>query len=64
MWRSHALFKNTVEGVWKKQINGCKMFQIVQKLKILKKALKQLHSQYFSNMLEEVQSLRDKLQRE
>lgn len=35
-------------------IMGCKMFQIVIKMKVLKGALKQLNNQYFTNILNEV----------
>jgi len=36
-----------------KTINGCKMFQIVKKLKLLKKELKVLNTQFFRNVVAE-----------
>lgn len=34
-------------------INGCKMFQIVKKLKLLKKELKMWNTQFFRNLIAE-----------
>ncbi|XP_060182632.1 uncharacterized protein LOC132612434 [Lycium barbarum] len=39
---------------WQKQIAGCKMYQIVRKMKLLKGELRKLHSATFSNILNEV----------
>lgn len=37
------------------------MYQVVQKLKMLKRELKKLHSKHFSKIMEEVDNLREKL---
>lgn len=63
MWSSHNQFIKIVEDVWQKQIKGCKMFQIVKKMKMLKKDMKNLHSQHFSKIMEEVDNLRENLQK-
>ena len=37
MWKLDDNFEATVEGVWRLQLNGNKMFKVVSKLKLLKK---------------------------
>lgn len=61
MWRSNDNFQKMVEECWQKQIKGCTMYQVVQKLKMLKRELKKLHSKHFSKIMEEVDNLREKL---
>ncbi|XP_059288638.1 uncharacterized protein LOC132041992 [Lycium ferocissimum] len=55
-------FHKVVEHGWCTDIAGYKMFQVVQKLKMLKSNLKQLHRQHFSNIVQEQEetSLRPK----
>lgn len=43
MWANSLKFLGLVEEVWKNQVAGIKMYQVVKKLKTLKKELKQLN---------------------
>lgn len=38
------------------------MYQLMQKLKMLKTEIRKLHTQHFANLLDEVNKLRGKLQ--
>ncbi|XP_070030434.1 uncharacterized protein [Nicotiana sylvestris] len=49
-WAQHSQFNQMVTDLWRTPIEGCKMFQIVKKLKLLKRKLRELNSQYFSNI--------------
>ena len=44
MWCQAESFAKFVNHVWQQQISGAKMFQIVSKLKLLKKDLQILHA--------------------
>lgn len=48
MWGSHPQFQDIVKEVWSTNIRGCRMFQVVQKLKLLKHRLKALHRAHYS----------------
>ncbi|XP_019266923.1 PREDICTED: uncharacterized protein LOC109244316 [Nicotiana attenuata] len=53
VWASHPNFIDIVKGVWMNEIDGCRMFQVVRKLKMLKNELKRLKKRHFSNLIEE-----------
>ncbi|XP_074300652.1 uncharacterized protein LOC141631951 [Silene latifolia] len=50
MWGQDEKFIGIVEDVWRRQIDGIPMFQIVRKLKMLRKDLKELNKEAFSNV--------------
>ncbi|XP_074288801.1 uncharacterized protein LOC141613958 [Silene latifolia] len=50
MWGHAKGFLNIVRKVWDTRIDGVKMFQIVKKLKALKRPLKELNGDRFSNI--------------
>ncbi|XP_074278255.1 uncharacterized protein LOC141601848 [Silene latifolia] len=50
MWGHAEGFLNIVRKVWDTRIDGVKMFQIVNKLKALKRPLKELNGDRFSNI--------------
>ncbi|XP_060965421.1 uncharacterized protein LOC133034368 [Cannabis sativa] len=51
MWKSHPEYDGRVNAVWKQEINGTSMYQIVQKLKILKNVFREINQKGFSNLL-------------
>lgn len=61
VWASHPMFMEKVEAVWRQEIKGCLMFQVMKKLKLLKQHLKDLNKQYFNNILKVVDEDRDTL---
>ncbi|XP_074289178.1 uncharacterized protein LOC141614321 [Silene latifolia] len=50
MWSLDAGFKDIVKSVWSKHVNDTLMFQLVTKLKNLKKPLKELNRNRFSDI--------------
>ncbi|XP_074267211.1 uncharacterized protein LOC141590522 [Silene latifolia] len=40
MWGKDERFNETIKDIWQQQIHGCKMFQVVKKLKLLKSPLR------------------------
>ncbi|XP_074265937.1 uncharacterized protein LOC141588392 [Silene latifolia] len=50
MWSMAPEFKTIITNEWNKQIRGTKMYSVVNKLKSLKKPLKALNRQRFSNV--------------
>uniref|UniRef100_A0A1U7VR21 Uncharacterized protein LOC104216067 n=1 Tax=Nicotiana sylvestris TaxID=4096 RepID=A0A1U7VR21_NICSY len=55
-WLDYMLvvqFKEVVTQEWQQKVAGYNMFQVIKKLKILKKALKKLNYQHFRNILTE-----------
>ncbi|XP_070051572.1 uncharacterized protein LOC142173617 [Nicotiana tabacum] len=60
-WAEYPNFKEKVKSTWDMEIDGYKMFQVVQKMKILKKGLKELNSQHFRNIVLEVNIDREAL---
>ncbi|XP_074277115.1 uncharacterized protein LOC141600765 [Silene latifolia] len=50
MWGQASDFLDIVRSEWEESIMGCKMFQVVSKLKCLKKPLKQLNRAKFSDI--------------
>ncbi|XP_075083268.1 uncharacterized protein LOC142167018 [Nicotiana tabacum] len=57
VWAQHPLFLAKVKEVWDAQIDGCRMYQVVQKLKQLKRKLKELNKQQFSNIVKQAHTL-------
>ncbi|CAI9106245.1 OLC1v1005360C1 [Oldenlandia corymbosa var. corymbosa] len=63
MWKMDSTFLEKVEGIWNKRIRRTKMFQVVQKLKILKKELLMLNKNKFSSIQVQVQEARMALEK-
>ncbi|XP_020243302.1 uncharacterized protein LOC109821533 [Asparagus officinalis] len=55
MWTNHPSYEAAVSDIWKVPIQGCKMFSICKKLKMLKGSLKDLNKKHFYNIGEQVQ---------
>ncbi|XP_070013535.1 uncharacterized protein [Nicotiana sylvestris] len=55
MWAQHPQFNALVREGWADSIEGCKMYQVVKKLKLLKKKLKVLKSQYSHDIVREAE---------
>nr|XP_016500731.1 PREDICTED: uncharacterized protein LOC107819157 [Nicotiana tabacum] len=53
VWASHPNFKDIVNEGWKQKVEGCSIFKVVKKLKMMKKELRMLNRSYFSNIIEE-----------
>ncbi|XP_019264059.1 PREDICTED: uncharacterized protein LOC109241742 [Nicotiana attenuata] len=53
VWASHPNFIDIVNEGWKQEVEGCSMFKVVRKLKMMKKELRMLNKNYFSNIIEE-----------
>ncbi|XP_048491131.1 uncharacterized protein LOC125492556 [Beta vulgaris subsp. vulgaris] len=50
MWVYGDGFMEFVKDVWQRPVNGCKMFQVTQKLKIMKAELKKFNREGFSDI--------------
>ncbi|XP_048502961.1 uncharacterized protein LOC125498736 [Beta vulgaris subsp. vulgaris] len=50
MWVYRDGFMELVKDVWQRPMNGCKMFQVTQKLKIMKAELKKFNREGFSDI--------------
>lgn len=50
VWCSHGNFQMVVRQGWNIAVKGCTMFQVMQKLRLLKKGLKLLHKDRFSDL--------------
>ncbi|XP_020243218.1 uncharacterized protein LOC109821444 [Asparagus officinalis] len=55
MWTKHADYLPTVSNIWESDIQGCTMYSVCTKLKMLKEALKVLNKRHFYNISEQVQ---------
>ncbi|OIT21620.1 hypothetical protein A4A49_53216 [Nicotiana attenuata] len=53
VWASHPNFIDIVKEGWGQNVEGCTMFKVVRKLKLLKQKLEALNRSYFSNIIEE-----------
>ncbi|XP_074290539.1 uncharacterized protein LOC141617253 [Silene latifolia] len=51
MWGKDERFHSTVMDVWQQHIRGCKSFQVVKKLKLLKYPLRQLNKEGFGDII-------------
>ncbi|XP_075101769.1 uncharacterized protein LOC142177202 [Nicotiana tabacum] len=63
IWSKHPDFIHIVEEGWAMQVEGCKMYQIVKKLKALKQKRRTLHKRNFSNVINEANKYREKMQK-
>lgn len=61
-WSQHPEFHAKVREVWHKQIEGCMMFQIVKKMKLLKQNLKEVNKNQCSNIIKEETDDREALE--
>ncbi|KAH0636375.1 hypothetical protein KY289_036290 [Solanum tuberosum] len=61
VWTKHPQFQATVQEGWNEGIEGCMMFQVVRRLKLLKKKLRKLHSQAFRDIVSEAKEDREAL---
>ncbi|XP_074304161.1 uncharacterized protein LOC141638873 [Silene latifolia] len=50
MWGKHEQFKDIVQKAWQQDIHGCRMFQVVKKLKWLKQPLKKLNKEGYGDI--------------
>lgn len=50
VWGQHPQFLNVVRAGWEVPVMGCKMFQVIKKMKLLKSALQKLNAQHFKNI--------------
>ncbi|XP_075080128.1 uncharacterized protein LOC142165484 [Nicotiana tabacum] len=51
IWAKHFQFMRIVKEGWEINLEGCKMFKVVKRLKLLKKGLRALNAQAFNNIL-------------
>ncbi|KAH0723423.1 hypothetical protein KY289_006467 [Solanum tuberosum] len=61
VWTKHPQLQATVQEGWNESIEGCMMFQVVRRLKLLKKKLRKLHSQAFRDIVSEAKDDREAL---
>lgn len=61
IWSKHPDFLHIVEEGWAMQVEGCKIYQVVKKLKALKQKLKILHKRNFSNVINEANKDREEV---
>ncbi|XP_044500220.1 uncharacterized protein LOC123221430 [Mangifera indica] len=62
MWANHKSFLSIVKEVWKGDIEGSPMFNLINKLKRLKGELRRLNRDGFWRILEKVVEAKDKLE--
>lgn len=62
-WAQHPEFLSRIDQIWSKPVEGYKMYQIVYKLKQLKKSLQELNRQHFRNILTEANEDRKALEK-
>ncbi|KAH0696217.1 hypothetical protein KY290_013575 [Solanum tuberosum] len=60
-WAHHPKFLEVVKVVWDRHIDGCLMFQVVRKLKLLKNELKTLNRTIYKNIESEANNDREAL---
>lgn len=60
-WSSDGRFLATVAAIWATPIQGCHMYRLVSKLKLLKKPLKELHKFAFLKLSDQVLTVRENL---
>ncbi|XP_060195300.1 uncharacterized protein LOC132624555 [Lycium barbarum] len=63
VWSTHPDFGDIIQSCWSQPIGGCKMFQVVCKLKALKRQLRVLHKVNFCNLIQQVNHDRVALRR-
>ena len=58
LWADHEEFEGIISSIWHTQIEGSPLFQITQKLKMIKEKLKELNNKHFRHMSSKVASTR------
>lgn len=58
MWFNHAEFLSILNSEWCKDYVGSNMFQLWNKLKVLRKSLMRFHRKHYSNVTKKVDKLR------
>ena len=61
VWTKHSKFLPIVQEGWMAHIEDGMMYQVVRKLKLLKKKLRELHAEEFQNIVNEANVDRGKL---
>ncbi|KAK9689596.1 hypothetical protein RND81_09G070200 [Saponaria officinalis] len=60
-WAQHQDFQQTVQDHWHQQFRGTKMFCFFEKLKVIKRVLRELHRSSYSHISKRVDEARDAL---
>ncbi|KAL2935156.1 hypothetical protein RDABS01_018274 [Bienertia sinuspersici] len=55
MWDQPQDYKERIQHCWDKEVKGCEMYQVVQKLEAVKNSLKELNRRSFSNIQAETE---------
>ncbi|VFQ88410.1 unnamed protein product [Cuscuta campestris] len=63
MWITNPEFPKILKDVWNSNIEGRKMYQLTQKLKMLKQPLRKLHRRKFSNIQDQCDLVREEVAR-
>ncbi|VFQ71387.1 unnamed protein product [Cuscuta campestris] len=63
MWITNPEFPKILKDVWNSNIEGRKMYQLTQKLKMLKQPLRKLHRRKFSNIQDQCDLAREEVAR-
>ncbi|XP_009595092.1 uncharacterized protein [Nicotiana tomentosiformis] len=61
MWSKHPDFLHIVAEGWAMQVEGCKIYQVVKRLKALKQKLRILHKRNFSYVINEANKDREEV---
>uniref|UniRef100_M1D6X1 Reverse transcriptase n=1 Tax=Solanum tuberosum TaxID=4113 RepID=M1D6X1_SOLTU len=61
VWSQHPQLNDKSRAVWTTHVEGCKIWKVVKRLKLLKPCLKKLNAQYFRNIVTEASEDRDAL---
>ncbi|XP_070033019.1 uncharacterized protein [Nicotiana tomentosiformis] len=61
VWSSHLEFQTRVSQVWQTPIEGCMMFQVVKKLKMVKQSLKEFNKKFFKDIEAEAAKDREEI---
>ncbi|XP_019236521.1 PREDICTED: uncharacterized protein LOC109216785 [Nicotiana attenuata] len=61
VWTQHPQFMRIVKEGWNYNVERCKMFAVLKRLKMLKRGLKTLNTQAFHNIVTEVNEYRNTL---
>lgn len=61
IWASDDKFHAIVNSIWATNVQGCHMYKLVQKLKLLRAPLKELHRARYTKLSEQVLHARDRM---
>ncbi|XP_070038256.1 uncharacterized protein LOC142167387 [Nicotiana tabacum] len=53
VWSKHTQFLRVIEKGWEMHVEGCKTFQVLRKMKLLKRELRKLNTQHYKNIVTE-----------